>query len=117
MVIQFTRKGLFEELIDTGEKGGEGLTGAGRRSNQNISPRSNGRPSLLLHICWDTDRRPKPFGDEGMELGKRHTPEMLACRAQQAPLGDSLPENHLSIPKTYFLRDRTDENIYRSCGA
>jgi hypothetical protein len=55
MVIEFTRKGLFEEPIDAGEKSGERLTGAGRRSNQNISPRLNGRPSLNLNICGGPD--------------------------------------------------------------
>jgi hypothetical protein len=39
MLIEFTREGLFEEAIDTGEKGGEGLAGAGRRGNENVSPR------------------------------------------------------------------------------
>ena len=38
MIIEFTRKGLFEEAIDAGEKGGERLAGAGRRGNQNITP-------------------------------------------------------------------------------
>ena len=33
VVIEFTRKCLFEEVIDTGEKGGECLAGTGRRSN------------------------------------------------------------------------------------
>ena len=50
MVIEFTREGLLEEVIDAGEKGGERLAGTGRRSNQNISPRLNGRPSLNLDI-------------------------------------------------------------------
>src|ERR1700686_3125759 len=34
MVIEFTRKGLLEELIDTREKGGERLAGTSRRGNQ-----------------------------------------------------------------------------------
>jgi len=38
MVIEFTRKGLFEEVIDAGEKGGERFAGTGRRGDQNISP-------------------------------------------------------------------------------
>lgn len=50
VVVEFTREGLFEEMIDAGEKGGENLTGAGRRGNQNISPRLNGQPSLSLDI-------------------------------------------------------------------
>ncbi len=55
MVVEFTRKGLFEEMIDAGEKGGECLAGTGRRGNQNISPRLNSRPSLSLDIggCAD----------------------------------------------------------------
>ena len=50
MVIEFTREGSCEEVIDTGEKSGEGLAGTGRRGNQNISPRLNGWPSLNLKI-------------------------------------------------------------------
>jgi hypothetical protein len=50
MVTEFTGKGLCEEVIDTGEKSGERLTGTSRRGNQNISPRLNGRPSLNLKI-------------------------------------------------------------------
>ena len=50
MVVEFTRQGLFEEMIDAGEKGGERFTGPGRRGNQNISPRMNRRPSLSLDI-------------------------------------------------------------------
>ena len=50
MVIEFTREGSCEEVIDTGEKSGEGLAGTGRRGNQNILPRLNGRPGLNLNI-------------------------------------------------------------------
>ena len=55
MVIKFTRKGLLEEVIDAGEKGGERLTGTGRSGNQNIGPRLNSRPSLSLDISWSPD--------------------------------------------------------------
>ena len=33
VVVEFTREGLLKEVIDTGEKGGEGLTGPGWRGN------------------------------------------------------------------------------------
>jgi hypothetical protein len=55
MVIEFTREGSCEEVIDTGEKSGERLAGTGRRGNQNILPRLNGRPSLNLDIGRDPD--------------------------------------------------------------
>src|SRR5687768_14808289 len=45
MVIELTRERLFEEMIDAREKRGKRLPGTGRRGNQNISPRLNGRPS------------------------------------------------------------------------
>jgi hypothetical protein len=72
MVIEFTRQGLFEEVIDAGEKGGERLAGTGRRGNQNISPRLNGRPSLNLDIGGLANLPVKPFSDDGMESGERH---------------------------------------------
>ena len=37
IVSNLTCNGLCEEVIDTGEKGREGLAGAGRRCDQNIS--------------------------------------------------------------------------------
>ena len=79
MVIEFTRKGVFEEVIDAGEKGGERLAGAGRRCDQNISPRLNGRPSLNLDIGWNPDRGLKPFSNERMEARERHDGVMLPC--------------------------------------
>ena len=72
MVVEFTRKGLCEEVIDTGEKRREGLAGSGRRGNQNISPRLNGRPSLNLDISRLTNVRLKPLSDNRMEAGERH---------------------------------------------
>ena len=57
MVVEFTRESLLEEVIDTGEKGGERLAGTSRRSNQNISSRLNGRPSLNLYVGGDTDKQ------------------------------------------------------------
>ena len=88
MVIEFTRKGLFEEVIDAGEKGGERLAGAGRRSNENISPRLNSRPSLRLDIGRVADCRIKPFGNErvksreGMARDRTTPPEeALPARA------------------------------------
>jgi hypothetical protein len=80
MVIELTRKGLFEEMIDAGEKGGECLTGTGRRGNQNICPRLNNRPSLSLDIGGGTDRRFKPFSDERMKSRKRHATECYHAR-------------------------------------
>jgi hypothetical protein len=55
MVIEFPRKGLFEEAIDAGEKGSERLPGTGRRGNENICPRLNDRPRLNLDIRGDPD--------------------------------------------------------------
>ena len=55
MVIEFTREGLLEKVINAGEKGSECLAGAGRRGNQNIYPRLNDRPSLTLHIGGGPD--------------------------------------------------------------
>ena len=72
MVIEFTREGLLEEVIDAGKKGGEGLAGASWRSNQNISPRLNDRPSQNLDISRGADRRFKPFSDEGMKSREGH---------------------------------------------
>ena len=72
MVIEFTRKGLFEEVIDAGEKGSERLAGTGRRSNQNISPRLNSRPSLNLDVSGLANLRVKPFGDERMKSREGH---------------------------------------------
>jgi hypothetical protein len=63
---------LFEEVIDAGEKSSERLTGTGRRGNQNISPRLNGRPSLNLYIGGCADIRAKPLSDERMKSGKGH---------------------------------------------
>ena len=63
------------EVIDAGEKGGECLAGTGRRSNENVSSRLNGMPSLNLNIGWSTDGRQKPFSDKRMELGKQHATE------------------------------------------
>ena len=72
VVVEFTRKGLFEEVIDTGEKGRERLARTGRRGNKNISPRLNGRPSSNLYIGRPANLPVKPFGDERMKLGKEH---------------------------------------------
>ena len=77
MIVEITRKGLFEEMIDAGEKGGERLAGAGRRGNQYISARLNGRPSLNLDIGGDADVRMEPLGNEGMKSGGGHGNEML----------------------------------------
>ena len=38
MIVEFTRQGLFEEVIDTGEEGGERLPRIGRLFNQDIMP-------------------------------------------------------------------------------
>ncbi|TKS57815.1 MAG: hypothetical protein EWM73_03715 [Nitrospira sp.] len=72
MIVKFTREGLLEEVVDAGEKGGKRLTGTGRRGNQNISPRLNGRPSLLLHIGGCADVRAEPFGNERMKSREGH---------------------------------------------
>ena len=72
MVIEFTREGLLEEVIDAGEKGGERLAGASRRGNQHISPRLNGWPSLNLDVSWSSDVRIKPLGDERVESKNGH---------------------------------------------
>jgi len=72
MVIEFTCKGLLEEVIDAEEKSGEGFTGAGWRGNQRIGARLNRRPSLNLDIGWGTDCRREPFGDERMKLRDGH---------------------------------------------
>ena len=90
MVVEFTGKGLREEMIDTGEKGGERLAGAGRRSNQNICPRLNSRPSLRLNIGRLADLCVKPFGDERMKARSgmardRTTPPDEALWAREAP--------------------------------
>lgn len=82
VVVQFTRKGLVEELIDAGEKGGKRLTGTGRSSNQNVSPRLNSRPSMSLNISGLTNLPVKPFGDEGVKERERH-PGMLGCRQRR----------------------------------
>ena len=37
VVVEFTGQCLFEETVDAGKKGGEGLAGPSRRCNQNIS--------------------------------------------------------------------------------
>src|SRR3954454_11043173 len=50
VVVELTRKGLLEKLIDAGKKGGECLAGASRRGNENVTPRLNSRPSLHLDI-------------------------------------------------------------------
>jgi len=83
VVVEFTRKGLLDEAIDAGEKGGECLAGSGRRSNQNISSRLNGRPSLNLNIGGCTDRRIKSFSDERMESREEHGALMLPCRERK----------------------------------
>ena len=58
MVIQFTRKGLFEELIDTGEKGGEGLTGAGGAAIRTSAPdRMAGQACCCTFVGTPTDDR------------------------------------------------------------
>ncbi len=77
MVIEFTCKGLFEESIDAREKGGECLAGAGRRSNQYISPRLNGRPCLLLDIGRLANLRVKPFCDQRVKSEEGHGGVML----------------------------------------
>jgi hypothetical protein len=59
-------------VIDAGEKGGERLAGAGRRGNQNISPRLNGRPSLNLDIGGLANLCVKPFGDKRMKSREGH---------------------------------------------
>jgi hypothetical protein len=38
MIVEITREGLFEEVVDAGEKGGERLAGTGRSGNQRINP-------------------------------------------------------------------------------
>ena len=73
MVIEFTCEGLLEEVINTGEKSGERLAGAGRRSNQNISPRLNSRPSLNLDIGRPANLPVKPFGNERMKSREGHS--------------------------------------------
>ena len=83
MVIEFTREGLFEEVIDAGKKGGERLTGPSRRSNQNISPRLNGRPSLSLDVSGLTDLRTKPFSNERMESREGHGTGIVPCRQRK----------------------------------
>ena len=82
VVSNLTCNGLCEEVIDTGEKGGERLTGTGRRSNQNISPRLNSLPSLSLDIGRCANLPIKPFGDEGVKERERH-PGMLGCRQRR----------------------------------
>jgi hypothetical protein len=72
MIVEFTRKRLFEEVIDTGEKGCERLTRTGRRGNQNISARLNGRPGLNLDIGGLANLLVKPFGNERMESREGH---------------------------------------------
>ena len=98
MVVKFTRQGLLEEVIDTGEKGGEGLTGPGRRGDQHIATGLNGRPSLHLHIGRSTDARTKPVSDERVESGERHGTEIVPCRKM----------------KLYRLGRRADIDIRRS---
>jgi len=95
MVLEFTCKGLLEEVIDTGEKSGERLTGAGRRGNQNISPRLNSRPSLNLDVSGLANLRVKPFGDERMKSREGHG-------------GVIVPRHQM---KLYWLGKRTDVDL------
>ena len=92
MVVEFTRKGLFEEVVDAGEKGRERLAGTGRRSNQNISPRLNGRPSLNLNISGLTNLPVKPFGNERMKSREGHGNGMLPQHWQAFYQGRNEPE-------------------------
>jgi hypothetical protein len=77
MVIEFAGQRLPEKVIDAGEKGGERLAGAGRRGNQDINPRLNGRPSLNLNIGGLANPCVKPFGDERMKSSEGHGNGML----------------------------------------
>ena len=72
VVIEFSIESLFEELIDAGEKGREGLAGASRCGNQRIRSGLDRRPGLLLHLGWSTNLRSKPLSNERMKSRERH---------------------------------------------
>ena len=77
-----------EETVEAGVKHRKRLAGAGRRGNQDISTRLNGRPSLRLDIHGLANLPVKPFSNERMEASgmarDRTTPpdEALAARAE-----------------------------------
>src|SRR5262245_53412899 len=87
MVVEFTRESLLEKSIDTSEKGCERFAGTGRRGNENVAPRLNGRPSLNLDIGGLTNLLAKPFGNERMKLREGHGNEMLPRRLSVPLLG------------------------------
>jgi len=103
-------------VIDAGEKSGEGLAGSGRRGNQNISPRLNGRPSLHLDIGGSPDRRREPFGDERMEPREGHR-QYLTMHGKGALL--TLPRHPGPICRLHkvhgFLADNGNEIVSQPC--
>lgn len=72
VVIDFAGQCVREELIDAGEKGGEGLSRTGRCDTHRISTTLKHRPGLLLLLSRLTGRGAKPVLNKGMKTCERH---------------------------------------------
>src|SRR5215472_28781 len=60
-VVQLSRQGLANQLIDADEKCCESLAGACRSRNQSAFPRQDVRPALNLRFCRRAETSGKPI--------------------------------------------------------
>ncbi len=96
VIVEFAAEGPVEEVIDAGEKRRERLAGTGRRGDQGIRSGLNRRPGLGLNIGRNADRGPKPFGNEGMKPGERHSGVIVPRRTGKLYLLWNRPDKDVS---------------------
>ena len=68
---EFSGAGRTYQTVQTDEKGGQRLAGAGRSGDQHIAPGANLGPSQNLWLGGSAKPGDEPFRDQGIEGGKR----------------------------------------------
>ena len=58
------------QIVDRGEKRGQGLAGAGRRGEQGVAARADRRPARKLGVGGAVEARVEPVPHEGVEVGQ-----------------------------------------------
>jgi len=58
-----------DELVERVQEGSESLPGSRGRRDEDVLPRSDPRPGLLLDVRGSADPLFKPPGDEGVKMG------------------------------------------------
>src|SRR5207245_5462009 len=73
LLAQLAGEALTDQRVDCREKGGERLARAGRRRDQRVAARLNGRPGAPLRLGGLAEALAEPTGDGRVKPGEGHT--------------------------------------------